>query len=128
MTLEELLNHTCLIGLSYFDTDSQLLKQDQLAGKVVNVDEQNGISIQLIQTQPQDTIASDGENKIFILPPHLSAWFSAPNGTYRDTNGNVLIENPDYFVTWDIYKTQDEKQGDHEWWDWVPRTTPPKVN
>ncbi len=128
MTLEDLIHHSCLIGLSYFDTDSQPLKQEQLAGQVVNTDEKNGISIQLAQPQPGSAIASDKDAKIFILPPHLSPWFKAPSGVYRDNNGNVLIENPDYFVTWDIHKTQDKKQGDHEWWEWVPRTVPPKVN
>ncbi len=128
MTLTDLVDRSCLIGLSYFDTNGDALKQDQLAGIVVSVDEENGISIQLKQSKPTDTITTDGDSKIFVLPPHLSPWFNAPAGLYRDQDGDVLIENPDYFVTWDIHKTQDKKKGDHEWWEWVPRTVAPKVN
>ncbi len=131
MTLEDLLNKTCLIGLSYFDTQKELLKQIQYAGKVVNIDKENGISIKLIATsddEVDDKIASDKQEKIFVLPPLLSSWFKAPEGTYKNAAGTPLIIDPDFFVTWDIYQTQDEKKGDHEWWEWVPRTTPPKVN
>lgn len=104
------------------------MKQEQMAGEVVNVDEENGISIKLVNQQSSENIATDAAGKIFVVPPHLACWFNAPNGTYRDQEGNLLIENPDYFVTWDIHKTQDEKKGDHEWWEWVPRTVSPVVN
>ncbi|MFL0803826.1 MAG: hypothetical protein K6L81_08910 [Agarilytica sp.] len=128
MILTDLIDHTCLIGLSYFDTNGDALKRDQLAGVVTSVNEENGISIRLTKSQPNDTIKTDQDDKIFVLPAHLAPWFKAPAGLYRDQNGDVLIENPDYFVTWDIHKTQDKKKGDHEWWEWVPCTIAPKVN
>ncbi len=123
MKLEDLVNKTCLIGLSYFDTDQSLMKQDQLSGRVVSVDEKNGISLELYPLDPETK-----KGRVFVIPPHLSPWFNAPAGDYRNADGEIMISNPDYFVTWDIYKTQDEKKGDHEWWEWVPRTEPPKVN
>ena len=104
------------------------MKQTQHAGTVVNIDEENGISIKLKADIDKNTIASNAEGRVFLIPPHLSPWFKAPEGRYRDGNGELLIDNPDYFVTWDIHKTQDEKEGDHEWWEWVPRTVSPKVN
>lgn len=130
MKLDELLNKTCLVGLSYFGTQKELLEQVQHAGEVRSVDEENGISITLMDiTDSKDkNITTDKENKIFVLPPLLTPWFNAPAGVYKNAAGEKLIENPDFFVTWDIYKTQNEKQGDHEWWEWIPRTTPPKVN
>ncbi|MFL0810859.1 MAG: hypothetical protein K6L76_10625 [Agarilytica sp.] len=128
MTLNDLLNKTCLLGLSYFDTDNALMKQEQMAGEVVSIHEENGISIKLAKGKPSEHIATDSDTKIFVIPPHLACWFKAPEGKYRDQDGNLLIENPNYFVTWDIHKTQDEKKGDHEWWEWVPRTAAPKVN
>lgn len=122
MELEELINKTCLIGLSYFDVDQTLLKQVQHSGRVISIDKEEGISIQLDQQQSEDT-------KAFILPPELSAWFIAPAGHYKNADCNIDIENPDYFVTWDITKTQESTpEGEHEWWGWEPRTAPPQVN
>ena len=39
------------------------------------------------------------------------------------------IENPDYFVTWDIVKKKDDaEEGQQEWWEWHPRVSSPSVN
>jgi len=68
------------------------------------------------------------EDSHFILPTSLAPWFTAPKGTYRDQNSSVLIADPAFLVTWDIFRTQEKKpDGDHEWWNWVARTTPPSV-
>jgi len=122
MKLDDIINKSCVIGLSYFDGDEQLLKQSMLAGSVTATDEENGITVTLIAKDTTDS------PPVFILPSSLAPWFKAPKGTYRDENSNVLIENPVYLVTWDIHRTQENKEeGDHEWWNWVPRTTPPTV-
>ncbi len=131
MNFEEIIGKTCLIGLSYYDTNGNLLKQTQHAGTVVNTDNEKGISIELteaLENNAQNQIATDKEGRVFVIPPLLSPWFNAPSGAFRDAKQNLLIENPDYLVTWEVHKTQDEKQGDHEWWEWVPLTTPPIVN
>lgn len=122
MQLEELLAKTCVIGLSYIGTDDELLKQAQYAGTVVQVDQEIGISVQLQH--------SDGavEQPVFILPPNLDAWFKAPPGHYRHTASGVDLQNPDFLVTWNIYRTQESTaEGQHEWWDWVPNTAAPQV-
>lgn len=122
MKLDEIINKSCVIGLSYFDGDNQLLKQSMLAGEVTSADEENGITVTLVTNDIQD------KTPVFILPSSLAPWFTAPKGTYRDESGGVLMENPDYLVTWDVHRTQENKEeGDHEWWNWVPRTSPPSV-
>jgi len=122
MLLQDLLSKTCVIGLSYFDKDGELLKQSQYAGTVTKVDGEEGISVQLRHTDP------NAEKPIFILPPNLDPWFKAPPGHYRHAASGVDIENPDYLVTWSIYKTKGETaEGQHEWWEWVPNTEPPQV-
>ncbi|MFT5084400.1 MAG: hypothetical protein ACI9Y1_002455 [Lentisphaeria bacterium] len=143
MTLQDLIDCTCLVGLSYFDTDNQLLRQNQVAGRVVKVDETDGISIQLFTpgignqngedkndsaVTDENTLIASSDEKTFIVPAALTPWFKAPKGQYRDADKRLLVVDPDYFVTWDIYKTQEQKKGLHEWWDWVPRTAAPKVN
>ncbi len=122
MELNDIINKSCVIGLSYFDGNDQVLQQSMLAGHVATADEENGITVSLIVKDNADTPS------VFVLPSSLSPWFNAPSGTYRDEAGNILIENPDFLVTWDIHRTQENKEeGDHEWWNWIPRTTPPSV-
>lgn len=122
MLLEDLLSRTCVIGLSYFDNQGELLKQAQYAGVVTKVDREHGISIRL---QHSDATVEQAD---FILPPNLDAWFKAPPGRYRHPPSGVDMENPDFLVTWNIYRTrEDTPEGKHEWWEWVPNTQPPQV-
>lgn len=122
MLLEDLLSKTCVIGLSYFDIEGELLRQTQYAGRVTHVDAEQGISVQLQHSE-------EGAGKpVFILPPNLNAWFKAPPGHYRQAASGVDIENPDFLVTWNVYRTQeDTAEGQHEWWEWVPNTVAPAV-
>lgn len=122
MQLEELLSKTCVIGICYFDQQDQLLKQVQYAGEVIKVDRELGITVQLRHTDPNAAEAT------FIIPPNLNAWFKAPPGRYRHAATGVDIENPDFLVTWSVYRTQEQTaEGQHEWWEWVPNTATPQV-
>jgi len=126
MQLTDTHNKTCLIGLSYFDLQGEPLKQSQLAGKVIKSDAEEGISIELFTAGEQDAKKGAEKSAVFILPPTLNCWFVAPAGSYPVQS--TKIENPDYLVTWDIHQTQkDTEEGQHEWWEWVPRTVPPQV-
>ncbi len=142
MTISDLLNKTCLIGLTYMTAEGEVLKLSQLAGEVIAVDEEEGISVELFTpdsnttpTEPNKIAStadsSNAEDKpaVFHLPPGLSAWFIAPKGHFKNPEFGIDIENPDYFVTWDIVRKKDSTpEGTHEWWEWHPRTTPPSVN
>ncbi|OOG48260.1 hypothetical protein [Polaromonas sp. A23] len=122
MNLEELIAKTCVIGVSYFDTNGELMKQTQFAGQVLKVDAELGITVQLRHT---DTSVQQAD---FIVPPNLDAWFKAPPGHYKHAPSGVDMENPDYLVTWNVYRTQENKpEGQHEWWEWVPNTERPQV-
>lgn len=124
MTLNELLNKTCLIGLTYLNTQGEELKQAQYAGTVVAVDAEEGITIELFALQEGQAIRPK-----FHLPPSLDAWFVAPKGHYKNAAFKIDIENPDYFVTWDVVKKKDDTaEGQQEWWEWHPRTAAPSVN
>jgi len=135
MKLDDLIDKTCLIGLTYFNTRGEMLKQLQLAGTVIAIDRENGITVRLHPTSRadpipgDDAIASDGGKPAnFILPASLNGWYRAPPGHYRDAERRLLIENPQYLVTWDIHQTKsDTPEGEHEWWEWLPRTVPPQV-
>ena len=122
MKLQDLLGKTCVIGLSYFGLDGELLKQNQCGGIVSAVDGEQGISVQLKHADLAVT------QPVFILPPNLAAWYKAAPGHYRHAETGMDIVTPDYLVTWIIFLTQNiNAEGEHEWWEWVPNTVAPQV-
>ena len=133
MKIEDVLNKTCLIGLSYINTNGDLLKQAQYAGTVITVDKEEGITIKLMAI-PAEGKAGDNKGKKeetpnFHIPASLDAWFIAPKGHYKNTEHHIDIENPDYFVTWDVVKKKDDtEEGQQEWWEWHPQSQAPRVN
>ncbi len=130
LRLEDLLAKTCVIGVSYFDRGGELLKQAQYAGSVAKVDREQGISVRLRRAGVAvEASANAGAKEAeFTLPPNLDAWFQAPPGRYRHDTSGMDIENPDYLVTWNVHRTQDNAtDSQHEWWEWVPNVVPPQV-
>ncbi len=130
MKLPDLLKKTCLIGLTYIDTNGDTLKSAQYAGTVIEVDEEEGIKVKLFKVEGFD---ESKETPNFHLPPSLDAWYLAPKGHFKDSEHSIDIENPDYFVTWDVVRKKDPnleegEEGQQEWWEWHPKTTAPSVN
>lgn len=148
LTLEQTINKTCLIGLSYFDVEHNLLKQSMLAGTVTAVDKEMGITVSLLSITDSKGNNSDVKSAAnFILPANLVCWFIAPKGDFHTSQVGVKISNPDYLVTWDIYQTKpnpakanqgkaqkpeqendgEPVDGEQQWWQWRPRTEPPQI-
>jgi len=142
--IEDTLNKNCLIGLSYFNVQGEQLKQNILAGRVVSVDSELGITVELSVSSPSSYGKGKGAN--FIVPSDLSCWFTAPKGDFDTSQKGVKITNPDYLVTWDIFQTKEQKtntqnklqksspfyekdveEGEQQWWQWRPRTQSPNV-
>ncbi|MEY8201299.1 MAG: hypothetical protein RPS47_18835, partial [Colwellia sp.] len=104
--IEDTLNKSCLIGLSYFNVQGEQLKQNILAGRVIEVDSEMGITIELSTSEPSTSNNDKKQRANFILPIDLSCWFTAPEGEFHTSQKGVKIVNPDYLVTWDIYQTK----------------------
>ena len=51
LTLETTIEKTCLIGLTYFTAEGEMLKQSLLAGKVISCDAEKGIGIALFEKE-----------------------------------------------------------------------------
>ncbi|AQS36774.1 hypothetical protein Sps_01609 [Shewanella psychrophila] len=143
LTLETTIEKTCLIGLTYFNAEGEMLKQSLLAGKVSSSDEEKGIGIELFAKE-----GSESGSKQFLIPTDLSCWFTAPKGRFHTSVEGVTVTDPNYLITWDIYQTRSYKQtSDKEeaaqqkpdkqidkqeaeqmqWWEWKPRIEQPKV-
>ncbi len=122
--LPDVLNKTCLLGLTYFDLHGQTLKQTLLGGRVISIDEKMGITLTLIGESSEASKPVE-----FIIPSNLSCWFKAPAGEFHTSQEGIKIVNPDYLVTWDIHQTQDKTaEGEQQWWEWVARESEPNVN
>jgi hypothetical protein len=126
--LKDTLEKTCLVALSYFDSNNQALKQSVIAGKVIAVDKEVGITLMLF-TENESLPESQNKTAKLIIPADLSCWFTAPQGDFHTSNGEAKITNPDFLVTWDIHQTkEDKKEGEQQWWQWFPRTEAPQIN
>ena len=141
ISIESILNKTVLVGLSYFDLNGNLLQQRQLCGLVVETDKEKGIAIKLLSVDiaqqsnaepsnaAENTAQDAPKDEHFVLPASLNCWFNAPKGHYKNAASGIDITDPDYLVTWDIHKKQDEvEDGVHQWWEWIPNTVPPQVS
>jgi hypothetical protein len=130
MRIEDVLNKTCLIGLSYINTNGDLLKQAQYAGTVIKVDAEEGMTVKLMAITTEGKAESKKtETPNFHIPASLDAWFIAPKGHYKNAEHQIDIVDPDYFVTWDVVKKKDDtEEGQQEWWEWHPQSQAPRVN
>ena len=69
-TIEDSLHKTCLIGLSYFNGQGEQLKQNILAGRVVKVDSDIGLTVELLSNTHNTN--STEKPAHFILPSNLA--------------------------------------------------------
>ncbi|WP_076409254.1 hypothetical protein [Shewanella sp. UCD-KL12] len=136
LTLAKAIDKTCLIGLTYFNTEGEMLKQSLLAGKVSAYDSETGITITLFEQGKQsdnsksllDADNSQSQAKRFIIPIDLSCWFHAPSGIFHTSVDGVTVSNPDYLVTWDIYQCSSRENDEQmQWWQWKPNVERPTV-
>jgi hypothetical protein len=124
---------TCLIGLGYINANVDLLKQAQFASTVITVKKEEGVTVKLdaIKGAEKGKKSDSGHNGTpnFHIPASLDARFIAPRGHYKNAEHHIDIENPDYFVTWDVVKKKDDtEEGQQEWWEWHPQSQAPRVN
>ena len=139
--IEDTLNKRCLIGLSYFNKQGEMVKQNMLAGVVKLVDKELGITLELLNDSNEKAdLNKKTKTAEFLIPAILSCWFVAPKGEYHTSHEKIKITDPDYLITWDIHQTkaqtkaqtnsQDEgakTDQEHQWWEWIPRTVKPNV-
>lgn len=138
--IQHTLGKNCLVGLSYFAADGEFIKQNILAGKVISVDQELGITLALYaQTHNSKKAAEQNSSGVtsdnhFIIPVDLSCWFKGPKGDFHTSNDRIKITDPDYLITWDVHQTKNKNntkntaEGEQQWWRWQPRIQQPQVN
>lgn len=91
-----------LVGIYYYETGSdgaveRLLRQEQRHGEIVRANPADGIVIR------QD----NGEE--FKMPPDLNVLERAPKMEFKLHSTGEAVVNPDYIMTWDIYRTKKDE-------------------
>lgn len=92
-TYANIINKTVLVGLSFTNSNDEVIERKQLFGKIVSADKHTGISILIDDTE-----------KIFKLPPDLSSLDIATPGEYSLRSTEKVVVNPDFISTWFIRK------------------------
>jgi hypothetical protein len=85
-----------LLGLTFSDSDGQVIERAQRYGMVEAADAESGFAIRLIS----EGHPWDGE--LYRLPPDLRPFAEAEPGTYRLRSTGEEVIDPDFTATWEI--------------------------
>lgn len=95
VTWSNIIGKTILVGITYTDSIGNITDRKQFYGKVVNANNQKGISVLV-----------DGIKGTYCLPPDLSSIKAASLGEYRLHSTGEIVVNPDLLSTWYIKKSE----------------------
>lgn len=94
---DEYIGKSILIGITFKDSDDNLLVRKQIAGEIIRI-EDNRIVILPLQS-----------NQEFCLPPDFSLLKPAELGTYRLKDGNVAeFTDPTYTAQFEIHNDNNQ--------------------
>lgn len=79
-----------LVGIAVVDSRNNVREQQQVHGRVVDVDEATGIRVRLEG-------ARAGEE--YVLPPDLTPFYAATPGNYSLRATGEVVTDPDWLVT-----------------------------
>lgn len=94
ITLEDLIGKVLLVGITYYTHENEFIEQKQFYGTVTEANES------LIRIKQKN-------GKFFTLPPDLSSTKRARPGEYKLRSTGEVVVNPDFFVTWNLTKNDD---------------------
>ena len=93
MEKENLIGKHLLVGITFLDSEDNVLELLQTHGKIVSVDDGRGIII--------DRLDGGGQ---YNLPPDVNNIYPAEPGHYTlKTTGEVVVD-PDFTATWIVYR------------------------
>jgi len=91
----DLVGKLLLIGITFTDADGKPEDYEQCFGRVTSVDQQSGIVLRLEGSR---------EGDVFSLPPDTRSFRPAARGEYRLRASGEVVANPDYIVTFLVYR------------------------
>lgn len=92
----ELPGKTILLGLTFADSDGNVVERVQRHGVIEIADPEGGIGVQLVAPgQPWD-------GELYRLPPDLRSVSEAAPGAYRLRSTGETLVDPDFIASWEI--------------------------
>jgi hypothetical protein len=110
MRLRDLVGLDVLVGLTYFDAEGQILRQEQFHGPVEEADRST------TWVRP-----SDGRDRRWV-PTDPAAFRPAPGGTYRLRSNGRVVTDPCLLTSWMLTVRQDEEG--QEYYEAEPNLAP----
>jgi hypothetical protein len=98
----ELVGKLVLLGLTFTDSDGEVIEQAQRYGMVEAADADSGFAIRLIS----EGHPWDGE--LYRVPPDIRPFAEAKPGIYRLRSTGEEVVDPDFTATWEIQSPSDE--------------------
>jgi len=92
-----LIGKLVIIGISFFDSNDDLIDTFQTHGIVEKSDNH-----ELLRIRKKD-------NGIFQLPFDPDTIQEAPSGKYSEKHSSTIITNPDYMILWSISVKDDDR-------------------
>lgn len=96
-----MLGKIVLAGITYLDADGNALEQQQYAGEILRINEEEGVVL--------SSLIDDEE---LFLPPHLDHYKVAEPGDYTLRSIDFTVTDPDYLCTWDVHLAQGNDDSD----------------
>ena len=93
---DDLPGKTILLGLTFADSDGDVIERVQRHGVVEKAGREHGIATRLVGPgQPWD-------GELYVLPPDLEAVSEAAPGAYRLRSTGETVVDPDLLASWEI--------------------------
>ena len=95
---------TVLIGLTFYDPDGKKTGSDVGHGKIVRINEKEGIVVEI-----------GPDHSEYKLPPDLNNLQKAPPGEYKESTTDVKITDPEFITFWEIHEVASNQGGGSNW-------------
>src|SRR5690242_1002639 len=93
---DELAGKTILLGLTFADSEGNVLERVQRHGVIDSADSERGVTVRFVAPgQPWD-------GELYRLPPNLPSFSEAAPGAYRLRSTGETIVEPDFISSWEI--------------------------
>lgn len=97
-----------LIGINFVEKEGELIESYQTHGRVLELTDDGIFKI------------NKNDNSLFQIPYDLESIEQAEKGEYREKTTGLIINDPDFIITWDIIIEKGENFDDLKEFGYIP--------